>query len=162
MAVSDLLGVIVGGVIGLAGSMLPHIWEQRRAGASARAVARAYVSGVLRMYEFRQHSELYREALQALRSGNHQALPRIYGAEHYPNNDQMQTALINQLGSLEPENARDLVMFLNMLQGFDVGAAAMALKKMDDLTPEQKIMVVERDNASSTQGFSSRISIDDC
>jgi hypothetical protein len=136
MAESDLLPVIVGGAIGLAGSWFPHFWKQRRAKASARAVARAYISGILKMEEVLRYSELFRKAQQDLQSGNPQALPRIYGAEHYPNNDPTRTALINQLGLLKPEDAEDLVLFLNMLQGFDVDAAAMARGKMADLTPD--------------------------
>ena len=38
MAVNDLWGVVVGGVIGLAGSVVPYLWQQWRLRLSARAV----------------------------------------------------------------------------------------------------------------------------
>jgi hypothetical protein len=46
MATSDLVGlfgVIIGGVIGVAGSFVPHWWERRRAQKSAQSVVRVSV-----------------------------------------------------------------------------------------------------------------------
>jgi hypothetical protein len=34
MGLSDLLGVLIGGFIGLAGSIVPHLWEKCRAAMS--------------------------------------------------------------------------------------------------------------------------------
>ena len=69
MVASDLVGVIIGGVIGVVGSFVPHWWERRRAQKSAQAIARAYISGILRMEEIRQHGSLYEKTLVHLRHG---------------------------------------------------------------------------------------------
>jgi hypothetical protein len=53
MAGSDLLAVIIGGAIGIAGSIVPHLLTQSRARASARASVRTYVSAILKMEEVR-------------------------------------------------------------------------------------------------------------
>jgi hypothetical protein len=139
----NLLGVVVGGVIGIAGSLLPHVWELRRARVSARAMARAYVSGILKMEEVRQHGALYRTALAGLQAGQPQSLPRVYGAED--TDDELQKQLINHLGHLGHAEATDLVHFCNMLAGLRIDLKAIALGQMDQLTIQQKIGVLERD-----------------
>jgi hypothetical protein len=144
MAVSDLAGVIIGGLIGLAGSVIPHFWEKRRAQKSARAIAGAYLSGILKMEEVRQHGSLYRQNLAALRAGASQSLLKIFGAEDYPN-DELQTALIGQIGLLEPDVARDMVIFGNMLNGLRADLKAMALGQMDNLPTPEKIRILEND-----------------
>jgi hypothetical protein len=56
---------------------------QCRARASARAFVRAHVSAILKMEQVRQHSAMYRQALDDLKSGRSQSLPIIFGAEDY-------------------------------------------------------------------------------
>src|SRR6476619_7233726 len=101
MAGSNPIAVIVGGVIGIAGSIVPHLWTQSRARASARASARAYVSAILEMEKIRQHGAVYRAALDALRSGNPQSLPRIFGSEDERPDAEIQKTLVGQLGFLD-------------------------------------------------------------
>jgi hypothetical protein len=141
-----LIGVIVGGGVALAAFMLPHWWEQRRAQAHARAMAFAYVSGVLKMDERRQHGELlHRPVLEALKAGASATMPQIFGSEICPNQTDMQKALIGRLGQLRPDDAGNLVLFLNMSDGLDADDAAMSSGKMEKLTREQKISILEGD-----------------
>jgi hypothetical protein len=97
------------------------------------------------MEAIRQHGSLYRQNLEALRSGATKELLRIYGAADHTS-DEMQKALIGQLGFLKSEDASDLVQFCNMLEGLRIDLKAMALNKMDALTLEQKIMIIESDS----------------
>jgi hypothetical protein len=143
MAASELIGVVIGGVIGLTGSILPHLYEKYRARKSARAMAFAYVSGILRMEEIRQHGSLYQQNLDGLRSGASQSLMKIFGAED--SRDEFQSALIGQVGLLEPDIARDMVMFCNMLEGLRVDLKSMNLGQMDNLAIDQKIKILEGD-----------------
>jgi hypothetical protein len=143
MAVSDLVGVVIGGLIGLAGSIVPHLWEKRRARKSARAIARAYVSGILKMEEIRQHGSLYQQNIATLRAGTSQSLMKIFGAED--SRDELQSALVGQVGLLEPDVARDMVMFCNMLEGLRVDLKAMALGQMDNLSVAEKLKILEGD-----------------
>jgi hypothetical protein len=141
---ADLMSVIVGGVIGVAASWVPHWWEQRRAKARARAMALAYVDGVLKMEERRQHGELRRLYLESLRKGI-EGMPKIFGAENYPNPNEVQKVIIGQLSHLKPDDARDMVLFLNMGDGLDADDAAMSTGKMASLTREQRIAILEGD-----------------
>jgi len=142
MAASELIGVVIGGVIGLTGAILPHFYEKRRARKAARAMALAYVSGILKMAEIRQHGSLYQQNLDGLRSGNPH-LMKIFGAED--SRDEFQSALIGQVGLLEPDIAKDMVMFCNMLEGLRGDLKSMNLGQMDKLTIDKKIKIVEGD-----------------
>jgi hypothetical protein len=145
MAGTDLWGVVVGGVIGIAGSIIPHLWAQSRARASARASARAYVSAILEMEKIRQHGANYRAALNALRAGSAQSVPRIYGAEDYRPDDETQKALLTQLGFLDADIAAELVLFFSMLKGLGADLKAIALGQLDNLSVADKIRVIELD-----------------
>jgi hypothetical protein len=145
MGGSDLIAVIVGGAIGIAGSIVPHLWTQSRARASARASARAFVSAILEMEKIRQHGATYRTALNALRLGSPQSLPRIYGAEDSRPDDETQKVLLGQLGFLDADVAADVVLFFNMLNGLRVDLKAMALGQLDGLPIADKIRVIELD-----------------
>ena len=68
---------------------------------------------------------------------------KIFGAEDV--RDELQSALIGQLGYLEPDIARDAVAFANMLMGLRVDLKAMAFGQMDNLTIPEKIGILERD-----------------
>jgi hypothetical protein len=147
MAASDLvglIGVIVGGVIGVAGSFVPHWWERRRTQKSAQALARAYISGVLRMEEIRQHVSLYQVTLASLQSGaSPKPLMQIVGAEDA--DDPIQRALIGQIGLLKPDIAAEVVLFCNMLEGLRIDLKAMALGQMDALPIAQQMQTIAND-----------------
>jgi hypothetical protein len=145
MGGSDLIAVIVGGAIGIAGSIVPHLWTQSRARASARATARAYVSAILEMEKIRQHGASYRASLNALRSGSSQSLLRIFGSEDEHPDAETQKALVGQLGFLDANIAADLVLFCTMLAGLRVDLKAIALGQLDDKPIADKIRLIELD-----------------
>lgn len=138
---SNLLGVIIGGVIGVAGSIVPHLWEQRRARRSTRAMLRAYISGILRMDDVRQHVSLCEQNIAALKAGATKEIMKIFGAENQQ--DEFQSVIISRLGFLEPNVARDAVLFCNMYNGIGIDVKAMTLGKMDNLTVSKKIILLE-------------------
>jgi hypothetical protein len=144
MAGSDLLAVIIGGAIGIAGSIVPHLLTQSRARASARASVRAYVSAILKMEEVRQHGTAYRQAVSDLRSGSLQSLPRLFGAEDWAI-DETQKALTNQIGLLGADVASDFVLFCTMLDGLKADLKAIARGRLDDVPIPEKITIVEED-----------------
>src|SRR5215471_13877304 len=139
----DLIGVMVGGAIGLAGSFLPHLWERRRSKSAASAILLAYISGILHMERIRKHGDLYRRNLDDLRSGKTTHLFRVFGSEDA--DDPLQKALLGHVGFLPPVVARDLVVFCNMLGGLRIDLKAIALGQMDHLQIDEKIGILERD-----------------
>jgi hypothetical protein len=148
MAASDfnaLIGVVVGGLIGYGGQLLQHSLQQRSARASARAIALAYVDGVLQMEGRRQHGVRSKLALDGLKKGTSMTLPKIFGADTYPNPNEIQKVVIGQLSLLKPDDARDMVQFLNLGDGLDADDVAMSTGKMDNLLPQQKIDILEGD-----------------
>jgi hypothetical protein len=84
-------------------------------------------------------------ALNALRAGSAQSLPRIYGAEDYGPDDETQKALLTQLGFLGADVAPDLVLFFNMLSDLRADLKAIALGQLDNLPVADKIRVIEQD-----------------
>jgi hypothetical protein len=144
---ADFLGVIVGGVIGITGSIaatiIPQILTRRRAKASAKAITRAYILGILRIEEVRQQGALYQNNLTALRAGITNDLFRIYGAEDM--SDDFQRSLIEHVALLEPDIAADVIQFCNQLDGLRIDLKAMALGRMDQLLVQQKIDILEKD-----------------
>jgi hypothetical protein len=143
-SVVGLVAVVIGGVIGFV-ALFVHWWERQQAQARARAMTLAYVNGVLQMEERRWHGERSQLALAALKAGASVTLPKIFVTETYPNFDEVQKAVIGQLRQLAPDDARDMVMFLNMCLGLDADEVAMSAGKMDDCTPQQKIAILEGD-----------------
>jgi hypothetical protein len=144
MAVPNLVGVVVGGLIGLAGSFIPHWYEKRRARLSARAFARAYISGILKLEEIRKHGSLYQQNIESLKADSSGSLMKIFGAEELSDTE-IQKSITAQLGFIEPGIAADLVMFGNMLAGLRIDLKAMTLGQMDSLTASQKIGILQRD-----------------
>jgi hypothetical protein len=145
MAGTDFVGVLIGGIIGIAGSVVPQWWGQRQARASAHAAVLAYISAVLKIEEIRQHATLYRNCLTALRAGQHEPLPRIFGAEDYTDADEMQKAIVGKIGLLSADVASDCVLFFNMLDNLRIDLRAIALGKVDGLSLAEKISTLEAD-----------------
>lgn len=146
MDASNLIGVVIGGLIGLAGSMVPHFWERRRTKKSARAVARAYVSGILRMEEIRDHTSWYEQHIAVLRNlhGGPDPMMTILGAEE--GHDVLQPAVIAQLGFLEPDIARGIATFINMLEGLRMDLKAIAPGQTNiPLSRPQKVQILQAD-----------------
>jgi hypothetical protein len=69
-AALSVIGVCIGGLIGVAGSLLPFIFQSNAGKRSSRALAAAYVAGVLRMEEIRNRADQYRGTIDSIRSGN--------------------------------------------------------------------------------------------
>src|SRR5258707_7228478 len=101
-------------------------------------------SAIVGIEKIRQHGAVYRDALNALRAGSSQSLPRVFGAEGYPD-DEIQKALLNQFGLLGADVASDLVLFCNMLNGLRVDLKAIALGQLDNLSIAEKIRIIELD-----------------
>ena len=144
-AALSVIGVCVGGLIGVAGSLLPFIYQRSEARRSSRALTAAYVSGILRMEEVRKRADLYRRTIESIRSGNSR-LAKIFGAENATAVDQdIQKEILRQLGLLPPDVARDIIMFNNMLFGLRVNMRAIATGQMDDMSDDAKAETLEAD-----------------
>jgi hypothetical protein len=143
MAADGLIGVFVGGIIGIAGGLIPQMLTQHRAKNAAKAITRAYILGILRIEEIRQHAALYQQNLDALRAGTSTDLLRIYGAED--TNDALQESLIDYVGLLEADIAAAVVQFCNQLVGLRVDLKAMALGQLNQLSVQQKADILEKD-----------------
>jgi hypothetical protein len=143
---SSLIGMVITGLIGILGSLLgsltPHLWQRRRDRSAARAITRAYISGILRMEEVRNHVSWYQGHISAIQTGGNPA-PNILGAED--DNDLLQPTVIAQIGLLEPDIAGDVTLFINMLDGLRIDLRAIALGKIDH--PEMKLKVLTKDLA---------------
>jgi len=78
---ADLSSVIVGGVLAIAGSMVPQLWKQRQSRLAVRAAVRASISGILEMYEARDFSGVLERTIDAYRQGTLQGWPIFPGSE---------------------------------------------------------------------------------
>ena len=137
-AALSVIGVCIGGLIGVARYLLPFIFQSNAGKRSSRALAAAYVAGVLRMEEIRNRADQYRGTIDSIRFGNPR-FAKIFGAENATLADRdIQREILRQLGLLPPDVARDIIMFNNMLFGLRVNMRAMATGQMDDLSDEAK------------------------
>lgn len=144
-AALSVIGVCVGGLIGLAGSILPFIFQRDAAKRSSKAVTAAYVSGILHMEEIRKRADQYRRNIESLKSGNPTVM-KIFGAENAIFVDQeIQREILKQLGLLPPDVARDMIIFNNLLFGLRTDMRAMATGQMDDMSNDEKARVLEVD-----------------
>jgi hypothetical protein len=139
-----MLGTAIGGVIGVLGSLGPHLWQRQRNKESARAITRAYISGIIRMEEIRDHASWYKQQIQAVQSGAQPVL-KILGAEE--ERDALQPTVIAQIGFLEAYIASDVTTFINMLDGLRVDLKAMTLGQIDHLSAAQKVRILSADLA---------------
>jgi len=144
-AALSVIGVCIGGLIGVAGSLLPFIFQSNAGKRSSGALAAAYVAGVLRMEEIRNRADQYRGTIDSIRSGNPR-FAKIFGAENATLADRdIQREILRQLGLLPLDVARDIIMFNNMLFGLRVNMRAMATGQMDGLPDEAKAEILEAD-----------------
>jgi hypothetical protein len=144
-AALSVISVCVGGLIGLAGSLLPLIYQKTAAKSSSRALTAAYVSGILRMEEIRNRAEQYRRTIASIRSGTPR-FEKIFGAENATLVDQdIQREILKQLGLLPPDVARDITIFNNSLFGLRIDMRAMATGQMDDMSDAAKAEILEAD-----------------
>jgi hypothetical protein len=144
-AALSVIGVCVGGLIGLAGSLLPLIYQRNAAKRSSRAVIAAYVSGILHMEEVRNRADQYRRNIESIRSGD-RGFAKIFGAENATAVDQeIQREILRQLGLLPPDVARDIIIFNNHLFGLRTDMRAIAIGQMDELSDDEKAGILEAD-----------------
>ena len=144
-AALSVIGVCVGGLIGVTGSLLPFVFQRNAAKRSSRALTAAYVSGILRMEEIRNRTEQYRRTIESIRSGTPR-FAKIFGAENATLVDQdIQREILKQLGLLPPDVARDIIIFNNSLFGLRVDMRAMATGQMDDMPDAEKAEILEAD-----------------
>jgi hypothetical protein len=122
MSASDsagLIGVIVGGVIGVAGSLIPQLWNTHRAQKAARGIARAYISGMLN--NIRGLDDTLKEYLVKLNKDD-TATMKMFGGRAP---DELQKVLFAHVGLLDPDIAGDVVKFTNLHIAFKVDLAAI-------------------------------------
>jgi hypothetical protein len=139
-----LAGVIIGGVIGVAGSLIPQVWQTYRARKSARAIARAYISGILNMCDVRGYDAVFKKHLADLKDGNKPVMKMFGGKDA----DELQTVLMAQVGLLDPDTASDVVKFTNVLKALKIDLAAMAAGEFDEL-PEPTIVSILQDDVKA-------------
>jgi hypothetical protein len=144
-AALSVIGVCVGGLIGLAGSFVPLIYQRNAARRSSRALTAAYVSGILRMEEIRNRADQYRRTIESIRAGTPR-FAKIFGTENATLVDQdIQKEILRQLGLLPPDVARDIIIFNNSLFGLRIDMRAMATGQMDDMSDAAKAEILEAD-----------------
>jgi hypothetical protein len=123
MMVGGAVGGAIGGAVGVVGSLAtslaPHLFQRYRDKKAARAITRAYISGILHMEEFHDHAHWYEGLISVIELDENQAM-KMLGAANADMNDFLRPTVIAQLGLLKPDVAGDLMLFLNMHDGLRI------------------------------------------
>jgi hypothetical protein len=150
MMVGGAVGGAIGGAVGVVGSLAtslaPHLFQRYRDKKAARAITRAYISGILHMEEFHDHAHWYEGLISVIELDENQAM-KMLGVANADMNDFLRPTVIAQLGLLKPDVAGDLMLFLNMHDGLRINLKAMTLGQLNDHTRQQKLKVLKSDLA---------------
>jgi hypothetical protein len=148
MMVGGAVGGAIGGAVGVVGSLAtslaPHLWQRSRDRRAARAIARAYISGILRMEKIRDHAGWYEQVIAVIELDEARAI-NLFASANVDVNDFLRPSLVAQLGLLHPEVAADIMLFLNMHDGLRLSLKGMSLGQLNDRPRSEKLRALRSD-----------------
>jgi hypothetical protein len=142
---SALWGVLLGGVIGVSGSIIPIYLEGHRATKRAKGIVAAYVRGLLMISKARGHLELGRKVLEIWKT-NPDFRFTIWGSDYFSADPMMQNAA-DQVAFLPAEDAADVVSFMMILIALRIDLQSVENGKFWELPVESRIATLTWDIA---------------
>lgn len=143
---SDLLAVVTGGALALAGSFGAQAWQGRRERKALRAAFRAEISTILHMAEIRKHDQLFRTMVELWETKGIEQPVVVFGGEDLPS-DPVFDKNVEKIGTLGADVAGDIGAFYAMMTGVRIDLRALMRGQMGNLTPAQRIDVIKKDLA---------------
>lgn len=141
---NQLWGVLIGGLIGLAGATLAPYLAARRDESRSRALVRAYLISLLEIAEARGHTELAERVLAEWRRGNDLSLEYFGSDEDAAKADPVANGdLLRQASFLKKEDAADLARFVAILRAVRIDLIAMSLPQFKALPLQGRIQRLE-------------------
>ena len=116
---SQLIGVLIGGLIGLAGATLAPWLAARRDKARSKAFVRAYLVSILEIAQSRRHVARGNSVLEQWKAGKTDVDITTSGSQSEALGDPVASGeLLKQAAFLDPDDAADLAQFIGSLQLF--------------------------------------------
>jgi hypothetical protein len=113
---SQLIGVVIGGLIGLAGATLGPWLAARRDKARAKAFVRAYLISIVEIAQSRGHVARANALLEQWRAGKTDVDITTFGSQSDAIGDPVASGeLLKQAALLDPDDAADLARFVGSL-----------------------------------------------
>jgi hypothetical protein len=137
-----LIGVIVGGAIGLLGSLFAAGLTARRERQKAEALVRAYLIGILEITEAREHVKLARHVIACWRAGDD--IPFEFFGNDTLKNDLVEVGeLAKQTTYLNRDDAANTARFITLLQAVRINMNMLSSDKFKALPIDRRLAHVE-------------------
>jgi hypothetical protein len=141
---SQLLGVLIGGLIGLAGATLTPWLAGRRDRWRARAFVRAYLVSILEIAESRGHLARAKAMLERWKAGDTDASLITYGSQSDSVGDPIANGdLLKQTAFLNPVDAADLARFIGSLRAVRIDLDASSTEPVKTAPMQKRIAALE-------------------
>jgi hypothetical protein len=142
--VNQLWGVVIGGLIGLAGATLTPWLAARRDRLRARALVRAYLVGILEITESRGHLARAQAMLERWKGGDTTANLITYGSQSDSVGDPVANGdLLKQAAFLDPADAADLARFILSLRAIRIDLDAASTEPFKNAPMPRRIAALE-------------------
>jgi len=139
---ADLLSVVVGGIIGVTGSLTAKWWDERRQREALRAAFAAEIEALLQIAETRGHLADAEDWLRRWRDGEDHVPQLFWPNDDTAREDPVYTKNVDKIGLLGPD-AGDIVLFYTNLGAVRVNLRAFVTGQAKEFTTGQRIAWVE-------------------
>jgi hypothetical protein len=141
---SQLIGVVIGGLIGLAGATLTPWLAARRDRLRARAYVGAYLVSILDIAESRGHLARAKAILERWEAGDTEAGFIIYGSQSDSVGDPVANGdLLKQAAYLDPTDAADLACFISSLRAVRIDLDASVTEAFKTAAMQKRIAALK-------------------
>lgn len=137
---ADLWGVLLGGAIAIVSTIVVKRWEEDRQSTALRAAFAAEISGLLRIVEARKHVAFAEHWVEKWGRGEDYQ-PQMFGLDKI-REDPVFSKNVDKIGLLGSD-AADTVLFYTTLEAVRVNFLQVVEGKLNNLTIEQRIGVVQ-------------------
>lgn len=140
---ADLEGVLLGGVLALAGSMGTKLWDEWRLRKTLRAAFRAEVKTIIHGAEVRGHEELFRGYVDHWEKTKTEMSVLLWGFDN-PVEDPVFDANVGKIGNLGPDVAEDIGLFYGHVRSIRVDLIALKKGELAGLPAERRVDVFRK------------------
>ena len=141
---SQLIGVVIGGLIGLAGATLAPWLAGRRDRTRARAFVRAYLVSIVEIAQSRGHVARGNAVLEQWKAGKTDVDITTSGSQSEALGDPVASGeLLKQTAFLDPDDAADLARFISSLRAVRIDLDALNNEQFKARPIEVKIAALQ-------------------